>query len=286
MPDSRAALLNEQISKSCMPTRPHAKKPVRPIRKPIKPVKPMGLRPVVIVLVIALAVILGATAYYFFKGPPVPPVVGQSAGRPPGTTDGPGADGQANGPQMAVSKAKLQLETVEGKSFVRVVIDRVTGTDGREVAYAFDWTLNGQPAGDGSDRLSGFRRGDRVAVKVTPIEGDKPGQARFLDFVVNNMPPQVAESRQVSFDGKTFTYQVKGADQDGDTLSYALEDAPQGMTINSHTGLVAWPITGNDYGERTFKVKIDDGKSGVAIHTVKVEISKPSQESKTTDELK
>lgn len=63
-----------------MPTRPHAKKPVRPIRKPIKPVKPMGLRPVVIVLVIALAVILGATAYYFFKGPPVPPVVGQSAG--------------------------------------------------------------------------------------------------------------------------------------------------------------------------------------------------------------
>ena len=189
-------------------------------------------------------------------------------------------------PQMAVSKAKLQLEAAEDKAVIRVVIDKATGTDGRDVIYKFDWTLNGQPAGDGSDRMSGFKRGDRVAVKVTPIEGDKPGQARFLDFLVNNMPPQVAESKQVSFDGKTFTYQVKGADQDGDTLSYALEDAPQGMTINPQTGLVTWQIKDNDYGEKTFKVKIDDGKSGAVIHTVKVDIPKPSQDAKPPEDQK
>ncbi len=266
-----------------MPTKPAARKPGRRPGKLVKPVKPMGSRPLVIALAIILVLVVGITAYYFYKGPSAP-VGGRPAGQPKSPVEGPVADGAAAGDvQMAVAKAKLQIETADNKPIIKVVIDKATGTDGREVTYKFEWTLNGQPAGDGTDRLSGFKRADRVGVKVTPVEGDKPGQARFLDFMINNMPPQVAESKQVSFDGKTFTYQVKGFDPDGDALSYTLEDAPQGMTINSQTGLVTWQITDGDYGEKTFKVKIDDGKSGTAIQPVKVDIPKPSEETKPPD---
>ena len=269
-----------------MPTNPPPKKPVRrPVRKPIKPVKPMGSKPVIIAVVVILVLIVGTMAYYFFKSPSGQ-TAGPSAGKPQGTVEGQGADGAAGPVQMAVAKAKLQFETADGKTIIKVIIDRATGVDGRDVVYKFDWTINGQPAGDGTDRLGGFKRGDRVGVKVTPVEGDKPGQARFLDVLINNMPPQVTESKQVSFDGKTFVYQVKGADPDGDTVSYALEDAPAGMTINSQTGLITWPIKENDYGEKIFKVRIDDGKSGTAIHPVKVDISKPSQEEKPSEEQK
>lgn len=242
----------------------------------------MSSKPVIIVIVVILVLVVGVMAYYFLKSPPGQ-TAGLSAGKPQGTIEGQGADGAAGPVEMAVAKAKLQFETADGKTLIKVIIDRATGADGRDVVYKFDWTVNGQPAGDGTDRLGGFKRGDRVGVKVTPVEGDKPGQARFLDVLINNMPPQVAESRQVSFDGKTFVYQVKGTDPDGDTVSYALEDAPQGMTINSQTGLITWPITEKDYGERTFKVKIDDGKSGVATHPVKVEIPKPPQEEKPSE---
>lgn len=266
-----------------MPTKPAARRPVRRPGKPIKRVKPISSPPFVITVIAILAVIAGIMAYYFFKSAPAP-VDGRSASQTKSTIDGPIAEGGAAGDvQMAVAKAKLQIETADNKPVVKVVVDKVTGTDGREVIYKFDWTLNGQRAGDGTDRLSGFKRGDRVGVKVTPVEGDKPGQARFLDFMINNMPPQVAESKQVSFDGKTFTYQVKGFDPDGDTLSYTLMEAPQGMTINSQTGLITWPIADGDYGEKTFKVKIDDGKSGSAIHPVKVDIPKPSEETKPPD---
>ena len=269
-----------------MPTKPQTNQPVRrPVRKPVKPVKPMGSKPVIIIVVFILVLIVGAMAYYFFKSP-AKPAAGPSAGKPQGTAEGPGTDGAEGSVQMAVAKAKLQLETVDGKATIKVVIDRAPGTDGRDVVYKFDWTLNGQPAGDGSDRLAGFKRADRVGVKVTPVEGDKPGQARFLDFLVNNMPPQVTESKQVSFDGKTFVYQVTGSDPDGDTLTYALEDAPEGMTINSQTGLVTWQVKENDFGEKTFKVKINDGKSGVATHPVKVDIPKPAEEQKPSEEQK
>lgn len=269
-----------------MPTKPTVKKPVRPVRKPIKPVKPMGSRPVVIVIVIVLVAIVGLMGYFLFKKPPAP-TGGPSAVTSRGPAEGPSADTTGGGEaQMAVARARLQQETADNKAFIRVIIDKVTGTGGREVVYRYEWTLNGQPAGDSSDRVTGFKRGDRVAVKITPVEGDKPGQARFIDLLVNNMPPRIAESKQTGFDGKTFTYQVKGADEDGDTLSYALENAPQGMTINSQTGLVTWPVGENDYGERTFQVKIDDGKSGTAIHPVKVDIQKPAQEAKSPAEQK
>ena len=70
---------------------------------------------------------------------------------------------------MAVARARLQQETADNKAFIKVIIDKVTGTGGREVVYRYDWTLNGQPAGDSSDRMTGFKRGDRVAVKITPV---------------------------------------------------------------------------------------------------------------------
>ena len=244
----------------------------------------MGLKPVIIVVVVILVLVVGAMAYYFFKSPPAQ-TAAPSAAKPGGTVEQ-GADGAAGPVQMAVANAKLRFETADGKTIIKVIIDKVTGADGREVSYKYEWTLNGQAAGDGTDHLGGFKRGDRVGVKVTPVEGDKPGQARFLDVAINNMPPVIAESKQVSFDGKTFVYQVKGTDPDGDTVSYALENAPQGMTINSQTGLITWPITENDYGERTFKVKIDDGKSGVTTELIKVDIPKPAQQEKPSEEQK
>jgi hypothetical protein len=265
-----------------MPTKPLPGKPVRKVKKPIKPVKPMGSRPLVIYMACVLVAIVGLSAYYLLKSPSAPPGFKADAAKVQG--ESPGADIAAGPVKMAVSKAKLQLETVDGKGAIKVIIDRAVGSDGRDVVYRFDWTLNGQPAGDGSDRLSGFKQGDRVAVKVTPVEGGTPGHGRFIDLVVNNMPPRVVESKHVGFDGKTYTYQVTGAGQEGVPLSYTLEDAPQGMTINSRTGLISWDVKEGDHGERTFKVKIDDGKSGFAIHPVKVDIPKPSQETKPVEQ--
>jgi len=267
-----------------MPTKPLSGKPAGKTRKPIKPIKPikpMGTKPLVIFMTCILAAIVGFSVYYFFKSPSAPRLTADAA---KAQGESPGTDIAAGPVQMAVSKAKLQLETVDGKAAVKVLVDRVPGPDGRDVTYRFDWTLNGQPAGDGSDSLSGFKQGDRVAAKITPVEGDKPGQARFIDLLVNNMPPRVVESKYVGFDGKTYTYQVTGAGQEGVPLSYTLEDAPQGMTINSRTGLITWDIKEGDHGERTFKVKIDDGKSGFAIHPVKVDIPKPSQETKPVEQ--
>ncbi len=196
------------------------------------------------------------------------------------------AGGASQDARITMGKAKLQLESAGNKDVVRVVIDKAVGNNGEDIAYRFEWTLNGKPAGDGSDSLSGFKRGDRVSVKITPFEGEKAGPSKILDFLIQNTPPKVAESQGAKFDGKTFSYQVKGTDQDGDTLSYAIEEAPEGMTIDPQTGAIRWQLKENDYGERTIKVKVSDGKGGTTTHSVNVDLPKPAEEKKPGENRK
>ncbi len=189
-------------------------------------------------------------------------------------------------PLFAISKAKLKLESIDNKDIVKVIIEKSSGNDGNEVNYKYDWSINGKPAGDGSDSLSGFKRGDKVAVKVTPIEGEKVGQPRVLEFTVQNTLPQVVDDKQFKYDGKSFSYKIKGTDPDGDVLTYSLAEAPQGMTIDPKTGLINWQLKDEDYGQHTINVKIADNKGGVTLYPIKIDLPKPTEEKKTEENKK
>lgn len=172
------------------------------------------------------------------------------------------------------NKAKLQLESVDNRDIVRVLIDNTTGASGGKVTCTNEWTLNGQPAGEGSSSMSGFKRGDIVAVKITPFMDDKPGQPRVLSVEIANTTPKILEQKEIPFDGKTFTTQIKATDSDGDLLTYELLSGPQGMTIDNKSGMVNWPVKDNDAGDHTVKVKISDGHGGEVMYQLTATIPK------------
>lgn len=184
--------------------------------------------------------------------------------------------------QEVLSKAKLKLD----QDIVKVIIEKQPGKNGKEIIYKYDWSINGQPAGNGSDSLSGFKRGDKVAVKVTPFDGEKAWQAKVLEFSVQNSPPQVVDDKQIKYDGKSFSYQIKGKDPDGDELAYSLEEAPQGMTIDQKTGVINWQLKEEDYGQHAIKVKIVDSKGGVLLFPAKIDLPKPAEQKKTAENQK
>lgn len=184
--------------------------------------------------------------------------------------------------QEVLSRAKLKLD----QDIVKVIIEKQPGKDGKEITYKYDWSINGKPAGSGGDSLSGFKRGDKVAVKVTPFDGEKAGQSRVLEFSIQNSPPQVIDDKQFKYDGKSFSYQIKGKDPDGDELVYSLEEAPQGMTIDPKTGVIDWQLKEEDYGQHAIKVKIVDGKGGALLFPAKIDLPKPAEQKKTAENQK
>jgi hypothetical protein len=184
--------------------------------------------------------------------------------------------------QAAVARAKLQLEAVDNKDILKVIIEKTVGADSREINYKYEWSINGQLAGSGNDNISGFKRGDKIAVKITPFDGERPGKPRTLSVEVQNATPKVSEGKEPMYDGKTFTMQINAIDPDGDALSYDLLSGPEGMTIDKKSGTVNWPVKDDSSGDYPVKVKISDGHGGETTYQLTVTIPKGSPLTATT----
>jgi RHS repeat-associated protein len=65
--------------------------------------------------------------------------------------------------------------------------------------------------------------------------------------IINQAPNITSKPLFIANVGNPYQYQIQASDPDGQSLTYQLIESPQGMTINTNTGLVQWntPITGN-----------------------------------------
>jgi hypothetical protein len=63
------------------------------------------------------------------------------------------------------------------------------------------------------------------------------------------------------------TYDVEATDPDGDPLTFSLDAAPAGMTIDAATGLLTWTPTPAQIGNHTVTVRVHDNGGGAAIQT-------------------
>jgi len=177
----------------------------------------------------------------------------------------------------SVTKARFQVETVDNADHLKVVAEgNMIGN--APVSFRYAWTKNGQPVEGGGDSISGFKRGDKVDVKITPYIGELLGQPRTLSIDIKNSTPKVTEDKQVVFEGNVMKYQVKAKDPDGDTLTYALMDAPQGMMIDSSSGLISFPVKDDTPASISFKVKISDGNGAEIIYPLTMTAEKPAPE--------
>ena len=77
-------------------------------------------------------------------------------------------------------------------------------------------------------------------------------------FLFNSTP--IIESTPITTAkvGITYTYNVNATDPDGDTLEYSLLVYPEGMIINSTSGVISWTPTEEQMGENEVTVKIKD----------------------------
>lgn len=182
-----------------------------------------------------------------------------------------GVDEEPTNNPPVITKAKFRLENINNRDVFKVITEG-SDKDGDAITYTYEWTKNDEPAGNG-DSISGFKRGDKIAVKVTPFDGKNYGQPRILAIEIKNAIPKIIEHKEVKFDGELLSYQVKAADPDGDKLLYSLVDAPKGMTIDS-SGLIKWQVKPEDYGKDTVKVKVSDGQGGEVVYTLNINAGK------------
>ncbi len=150
--------------------------------------------------------------------------------------------------------------------------------DGDYVRYNFRWFVNDTDVSQTTPVLKGdqFKRGDRVAVKVTPYDNDDEGPPYLTKpIVIPNGPPRFVSSPPTEFQAENYTYQAIAEDPDGDPLTYSLTSAPEGMTIDTKTGLITLPVKKEDAGTHNIEVMAQDPQGLKAVQKYSLTINVP-----------
>jgi hypothetical protein len=180
------------------------------------------------------------------------------------------------GKAPAVPRVKLYLEYADGAERVRVVFPE-NQDDKNSTSYNYEWFRNKKPFGANSSIVTGFAKGDTIDVKITPFRDTEFGQPTYLTITIVHISPKIVENKMVSLEGDLLTYQVKAVDPDGGVLSYALQNAPRDMTIDSRTGTIKWLLRANDSGSHNFDVIIKNSDGLQTVYPLKINLDKPEK---------
>ena len=106
-----------------------------------------------------------------------------------------------------------------------------------------------------------------VTVRVSDPGGLAAAQSFNLTVAAANAnaPPVITTAPVTAATvGVAYSYDVNAGDPNGDVLSYALTQAPSGMSINAANGLIAWTPSAAQVGPQAVTVRVAD-PGGLAV---------------------
>jgi hypothetical protein len=151
--------------------------------------------------------------------------------------------------------------------------------DGDSVRYTFKWWRNNlpQPQGEeGTLQTAAFARGDTLVALATPHDAAGPGKSKYSEEItISNSPPTITSAPPTAINAGRYDYAVAAVDADGDPLTYLLQTAPPGMTIEAASGRIEWQITAQTTGTHRVRVNVEDGHAGRAFQEFELTPSSP-----------
>lgn len=127
---------------------------------------------------------------------------------------------------------------------------------------------------------TGFVRGDVLGVTVIPRDAGGEGkQISPPPVVVGNSPPRFTSRPLPVAQRGVYEYLLTAVDPEGDPISFDLQMAPPGMTIDKKAGLISWKIPADLSGAYRVRVVAEDGQGGSSSQEFELTVSAPSASS-------
>ena len=100
-----------------------------------------------------------------------------------------------------------------------------------------------------------------------PVHVNSQGRIRNRPPVITSTP--VTEAQEAAL----YQYDVEASDPEGQALTYLLDQAPAGMSIDAATGLISWTPTFSQVGLSEVTVRVQDARGGSATQFFQVVVS-------------
>ena len=152
----------------------------------------------------------------------------------------------ANSPPRVID-SRIELINDGEESYVKISPE-VEDADEDYVAFEFKWLINNVVIEDYTDNrlpAKAYHQGDILQVRIVPDDGYIKGPAYQTRKVsVPSGAPVISSQPPMSFEAMEYAYQVQATDPDNSELTFSLEIAPQGMSIDPASGSLVWPLAG------------------------------------------
>ncbi|MCW8999177.1 MAG: putative Ig domain-containing protein, partial [Kangiellaceae bacterium] len=111
----------------------------------------------------------------------------------------------------------------------------------------------------------GNNQGNECTNKVGPIRLDITLNANQAPTITTTPDPDAVVSQQ-------YIYDVDASDPEGDSLAYSLNAAPNGMTIDSVSGVINWTPVSNQVGSQNVTVVVTDSVGNTGSQSFVIEV--------------
>lgn len=152
--------------------------------------------------------------------------------------------------------------------------------DGDMVRYTYRWWRNDQIVSDGeqdSIKTSEFSTNDVVAVAVIPHDHVSQGkEVKSEPVVLANRSPRFTSAAPPSIVQGLFAYVATAEDPENDPVTFSLESAPPGMTIDEQSGRIQWSVPTALSGSFRVKVVAKDNRNAWASQEFEISLKQPS----------
>jgi hypothetical protein len=157
----------------------------------------------------------------------------------------------------------------------------VADPDRDMVSLIYRWRKNETVLKEGEENtldLAGLTAKDTILLDVTASDGSPNGIVTVTErFMMSNSSPKIVSKPSPSPNGAQYDYLVQATDADGDVITYALEVAPPGMTIEAKTGRIRWGVTPELKGNHRVRVVAKDPQGGFATQEFDLSIAAASK---------
>ncbi len=159
----------------------------------------------------------------------------------------------------------------------------VIDPDQDPVTVSYRWIQNDKIIKEGEDNavdVVELTAKDPVQVEVIASDGmHQEATTAKGQFLIANALPTIVSQPPAAPTGGQYVYHVQATDPDGDALTYALESAPPGMTIDAQTGQINWVPSPETKGRYVVRIVAKDPKGGFASQEFELALSKPASQS-------
>jgi len=151
--------------------------------------------------------------------------------------------------------------------------------DGDDVSFSFQWLVNGESnplLTEATLPSNAFTKGDTIQVLIVPNDffTDGPTYESYAQ-PIPNAPPQITSQPPQGIRSLEYRYQVAANDPDDTVLTYRLVEAPDGMTIDTNSGLIKWDLSSVVPGEYTIAILVADPEGAEAAQEYKLTLGAP-----------